>query len=211
MKKGAFKHPGIAGSVIIAVVLGGTLWGVTSRSRAQRSDLPEELRQALEKESDPGKVFEEARRAMDREDLTPEQRRAIWASLRDRMEQEMDRRMDEYFTAATPEARDAVLDRHITEFQARMKEMERHRAERERTAGPQSGPAQASGPSSDGERRGPGPNGQPPSREQRKRWSESRDPDRAARRMAYFTAMRQRAEKRGIQLPWPGRGPGPGR
>jgi len=209
MSKGAIKHPGLLGGAIIAIVLGGTLWGITSRSRAQHSDLPEEFRQALERETDPGRVFDEARRTMDREDLTPEQRRAIWMTVRDRMEQEMDRRIDEFFSASTPEEKNAILDRHIADFQERAKDMERRRAERERAAAAQSAPAQAGGPAAGGERRGPfGRDGQPPSREERKRWSESRDPDRAAKRMAYFTAMRQRAEQRGIQLPWPGRGPG---
>jgi hypothetical protein len=50
--------------------------------------------------------------------------------------------------------------------------------------------------------------GGPPTREQQKMRTESRDPDQSARRMAYFTALRKRAEQRGIQMPMFGRGPG---
>lgn len=50
--------------------------------------------------------------------------------------------------------------------------------------------------------------GGPPTREQQKMRTESRDPDQSARRMAYFTALRKRAEQRGIQMPTFGRGPG---
>jgi hypothetical protein len=42
--------------------------------------------------------------------------------------------------------------------------------------------------------------------EGRKQMSESRDPDRMARRMAYFGAILSRAKERGIEMPFPGGG-----
>ena len=69
----------------------------------------------------------------------------------------------------------------------------------------------------DGRGRGPGtagfrdPRSGLPPREMRKQFSESRDPDAHAQRMAYFNALHQRAKERGIEMPFPRgmRRPGP--
>ena len=85
-----------------------------------------------------------------------------------------------------------------------MKEAEERRKEEQKKDGEKTAAQQ--GP------RFPGMFGQR-SREERKERSETRDPDRAARQMAYFAAIRDRATQRGIKMPFgPGGGPrgGPG-
>ena len=87
-----------------------------------------------------------------------------------------------------------------------MKEWEERRKEEQKKDGEKNAAEQ--GP------RFPGMFGQQ-SREERKERSETRDPDRAGRQMAYFAAMRDRATERGIKMPFgagggPGAGPGRG-
>lgn len=220
---------------VVLLVLGLGTWGVAALSKGHKTTLPRELSpDALKAVSDdPGKVFERVHQAMESGKLTEEQRHELMQNVRSTMEAQMDKRMDEYFTAGEKE-KQAILDRHIDEMQARMKEMEQRRArwnrdgtarsaDRGQPSGPPGGgaggggaanavasgaPAAGNAPSggpSWGDRRGP------PTRQERKMFMESRDPDKMARRMAYFAAIRQRAEQRGIQMPWPGgRGPGPG-
>jgi len=198
------------------LVLGAAVWGWTAWRGGERSTLPKELSvEALQaRASDPGAVFEQARRAMEEGNLTEEQRQELWSNVRTVMDARIEQRLDEYFAAADPAGRKALLDRHIDQMQARMKEWEQRRAEREREGGarPDRGGASDSadrrGGPPPGVGPGPGPggprDGRPsgtPSREQRKLRSESRDPDRTARRMAYFTALRERAKERGIELP----------
>jgi hypothetical protein len=177
--------------------------------RAEDADLPKELRLAsLQKKAaeEPVQVRDTVRGAFQRGDLTDEQRRQVRENVRQVFMDEMNKRMDEYFTADASQ-KNAVLDRHLDEFVKRMNEM-RQRRERERREG---GDQRAAGDRrGGGERgfRGPrGPNGERrrPTQQQRKRWSESRDPDTRARFMAYFTAMRKRAQERGIELPGPPR------
>ncbi len=210
------------------LALGSGVWGFTVLTKNKKAALPRELSaDALKAESDPGKVFEKARQAMDRKDLTEEQRHQIWDNVHDAMEVRMDQRMDEYFAAA-PAQRAAIIDRHLDEMQVHMKEWEQRRAERDRERQARSaGQSQASaggtngaggaaaqaGPAGTGGARGPDGGrgwgrGGGSTREQRKMRTESRDPDKTARRMAYFSAIHKRAEERGIQMPW-GRDRGP--
>lgn len=204
------------------LVPGGGVWGWTAWRGGERSTLPKELsvRSLQAKASDPGAVFEEARKAMEAGNLTEQQRHELWSNVHTAIEARMEQRLDEYFAAGDPSARKALLDRHIDRMQSRMKEWEKRRTEREREGGarPDRGGAPGSGdrregrPEGFGSGSGPGgappggPRGEwrppgPPSREQRKMRSESRDPDQSARRMACFTALRQRAKERGIELP----------
>lgn len=71
------------------------------------------------------------------------------------------------------------------------------------------------GAQASGQRRGPGMGRGAPSRAERKQRMESSNPDREARRMRYFNAIRERAKERGIEMGGPGgrggRGGGPGR
>jgi hypothetical protein len=225
MSTGFLSNHQIAVISAIVLALGAGVWGVVARSNG-KVKLPKDLSvEALQTESaDPGKVMERVHQAMAGGNLTEEQRHALWQNARTVMEAQMDRRMDEYFIAPAAQ-RQVILDRHIDEMQVRMREFQQRRTqwEQDRAArGPQNSPnaapagtanrglvaggAAPPGPPPGGPGAGPGPghggdHSGTPSREERKMHTESRDPDRSARRMAYFTAIRQRAEQRGIQMP----------
>ncbi len=218
----------LVGAIILAAGLGGGVWAVVGLRGDGTPTVPKEVTvQALKAEQDPGKMFRQVHQAMSQPGLTDDQRHQIMENARTVMEARMDQRMDEYFTAPATQ-KTAILDRHIDEMQVHMKEMQQRRAEFERTRpgerpdrrpdqpGASPGAAGGSPPRAGAAPPPGGPGGPggafgreghgPPSREERKAHSESRDPDQAARRLAYFTKLRERAEKRGIQMPM-----GPGR
>ncbi len=213
---------------ILAIAGGG--WAVARMAKNKAPSVPKDLTvEALQKvaAADPGKAFEKVHEVMHNSNLTEEQRHQVMENAHAVMEAQMDKRLDEYFTAPENQ-RVAILDRQIDEMQARMKDWEKRRAEHEKeraarnaSGGPSGGGATAAGggnpggptagsggPGPGGDRRWGGPRGEP-TRQQRKERFESRNPDSMARRMAYFTAMRKRAQERGIQMPgFMGRGPG---
>lgn len=168
---------GITGSGLVVALLAAGAWGTYSYWKAAPAAAAVSL--------DPDRVREQ----MDDPNLTEEQRRELGRQMRAVFEARMDARLDEYFTAGA-DGQQAVLDRHIDEMQAEMKEREERRQQRE----PQPGA---------GEER---PRRQRPdfasmTTQERKLRMESRDPDRQARRMAYFAAVRARMEERGMQPP----------
>ena len=185
----------VVGVGILAVA--AVVWAVAGRSgRADEkigaSTLPQELSaDALKAQSaEPGKMRATMREAMQRDDLTEEQRSELMRNARTVWRSAMQERVNEYFAAA-PEDKGEVLDKHLEEFRRRMQEWEQRRKEEERK----------------GEER-PEFRGMfgAQSRQERKAQSESRDPDDMARGMAYFSALRQRANERGMQLPRGGPG-----
>jgi len=190
------------------VVLGGAVWvfvGGATKDSANPLHLPENLTTAALKKKaaeDPVAVGRTIMSTFDRDDLTAEQRRAVRRSAREVFMSQIDKRVDEYF-AASEDEKLAVLDRQIDEWQARSAKMQEMWAERRRQ---REARRKENGDDSPQDRRGRfgGQN-----REERKARSENRDPDKGARRMAYFQAARSRASERGIQMPG-GRG-GPGR
>lgn len=203
----------IAGALIAA--LGGGAWGVAyfaggaKDAEANTTALPEEYTVEKIKASateDPAVVMERMRNFMDRTDLTDEQREQARKNMREAMEQIMQQRVDEYYAAKTDEEKNAVLDKHIDEFQKFAKAMEeRRRQEEEKEAAEENDPEKKA----EREKR---------REEMRNRWanrsqaerkadSETRDPNKSAQRMAYFGAMMRRSAERGIQMPRFG-GPG---
>ena len=185
-------------TVISAAAVGGSAWAVFRGPSAKSGGvaIPPELSvESLKaKTQEPDKLRETIRDTMRRDDLTDEQRRQIAENMRTVWEGEMQKHDDEYY-AASEEEKTAVLDRQIDEWRERMKEWEKRRAEEQKKDGAEQG------------RRFPGMFGAQ-SREERKERSETRDPDRAGRQMAYFAAMRSRMTERGIQMPFgPGAGP----
>jgi len=195
-------------TMIIAAAIGGSTWAFfrDPSSKTKSVAIPPEMTvdSLKAKAQEPDKLRETIRDTMNRDDLSDEQRRQIAANMRTVWEAEMNKRVDEYY-AASEEEKNAVLDRQIDEFRERMKEWEERRKEEEKKEGEKKADEQRS--------RFAGMFG-PQSREERKERSESRDPDRSARQMAYFAAMRNRAVGRGIKMPFgPGAGPrggGPG-
>jgi hypothetical protein len=113
-----------------------------------------------------------------------EQRRVVFAEREVRIEKEM----DEYFDAPTPEAKEQILDRRIDEMQVERAKHEQERAEREPTTRP--------------DRLGSDRNMSPQDRKTR---SETRNPDLMAKRMEYFRLLRERMKARGIEPPRWGR------
>lgn len=187
---------------LCATVLGGSAWALFRgpSDKAGGVIIPPEMSvdSLKAKAQEPDKLRETIRDTMRRDDLTDEQRRQIAENMRTVWEGEMNKRVDEYF-AASEEEKNVVLDRQLDEWRERMKEWEQRRKEEEKKDGEKDRTDQAP--------RFAGMFGQQ-SREQRKERSETRDPDRAARQMAYFAAMRYRAAERGINMPFgPGAGP----
>lgn len=199
-----------AGGLIVAT---GATWGVWAWSRTRDADsskLPGEYSvEALQTQTrNPEQAMETVNGLIRREDLTDEQRREAFENLRKVREARFEESVDEYFAAA-PEERDAVLDRHIDEFQEFMKDMEKHRDEwekaRERMRENQNDNQNQNQNQSDESRRDRW-RSRFRTKEGRQTFSESHDPDRVARRMSYFSALRKRMTERGIEMPWPGRG-----
>lgn len=188
-------------TTISVVAVGGAGWGLMHRQSAAGTPVPAEFSvESLKAQAkdDPGKMMGQLRETMQREDLTEEQRRQIGENMRKVWEDTMQERVDEYYSATSDEERRAILDRQIDEFEQRRKEWQARQAEAEKKNGSNAGPP-------------PGFAGRPGavSREERKERAESRNPDQTARQMAYFAAMRQRMNERGIKPPSFGRG-GPG-
>lgn len=192
------------------VLLGGAAWGLIAwtGSGETASTLPEELRlETLRKnaESDPGAMRTTMMNSFRRDDLTEEQRREARENMRTVFEERLDNNINEYFTASE-EDKTVVLDRQIDEFQKQMEEwrgqMEEMRKEREaRRAEREKNGEKADDERDEGARRWAGPQ----TREERKARSESNNPDKMAKRFAYFNAAQKRMTERGIETPF-GRG-----
>lgn len=202
----------IAAAAAGVAIVTAAVWGFASWSNGEQEKpiVPKELSAAVLKEqakTDPRKLGETMREMFRRDDLTDEQRSEVRRNMRQAWTGVIDERVDEYFAAAS-EDREALLDSQIDEWQERMngwaerrEQRRREREARDRQNGDDGEQDQA-----DQERRRRWRGTQ--TREQRKARSESRDPDKSARRSAYFSAVRKRAQARGIEMSGPGgRGP----
>jgi hypothetical protein len=209
------------------LVLGASVWGVAALAKGKKTTLPKEFSVAALKavSADPGKVFARVHEAMNRTDLTDQQRHELHENVHQVMEAQMNERLDEYFKAPASD-RQAILDRQLDEMQAHMREMQQrygqsgrpNRGDDRRQNGPgdagpaatgTGGPNVAGGPNGAGGGPGQGWHDRhhgPSTRQERKLHSESHDPDQRAQMMAYRTALRKRAQERGIQMPF-GMGP----
>lgn len=213
MKTLGFGSPKTIGAAAAGVaIVTGAVWGLASWSTGgqEKSIVPNELSATVlaeQAKTDPRKLGETMRETFRRDDLTDEQRAEVRRNMRQAWTGVIDERVDEYFAAA-PEDRDVLLDTQIDEWQERMKgwaerrkEREREREARDRQNGELGEQEKA-----DQERRRRWRGSQ--TRAQRKSRSESRDPDKSARRSAYFSAVQKRAKARGIEMSGPGgRGP----
>ncbi len=190
-------------TIVGLLVLGGGSWAMWSGSGSAKSPtgLSAELSYAsLQKQAadNLGKVFDTIRENVRREDLTDEQRRELRGNMRRVMRTALTQRVDEYWNADDAQ-RDAVLDRHIDDLQARMAEFQKRRDERQRERSADGSVGQESRP------RRP-----QPTQEQRRQRSESRDPDETARAALYFNNLQARMGERGISMPGGGGRGGPG-
>lgn len=201
-------------AVLGALVLGGGAWGLVHwKNSGPPTTLPKDLSyESMRKkqQENPSQAMDSMRDAMRNDELTDEQRQELRQNMRRLFTETLNARVDEYF-AATPEKLNDILDKHIDEFQARMKEFEARRKEWEAERAKE---AKERG-NEPGRPEGGPRNWGPQTQEERKTQSESRNPDEMARQMAYFAAVQKRAAERGITMPqWgrggPGRGPGGG-
>ena len=178
-------------SVFAVAAVGATLFSLQGEAKSG-SDLPEEFSvESLKARAGDERQGRAAfRDLLRRDDLTDEQRREALRNMRELRRGTMADRVNEYFDAAEDD-KNVVLDDHIDEFQRRMAERrndEEWPSEEEREAMRNLFRSR--------------------NQSERKADSESRNPDESARSMAYFSALRNRMNERGIQMR--GRGGGGG-
>jgi hypothetical protein len=138
-------------------------------------------------------------------ELDESQRRQLRQNVRPLMEQEFERRIDEYF-ALPAEQQTGYLDEQIDQMLAMRKQFEARRAERAATRPARTQPSgEASADGDDQHRRRSGGRHRGPSAQRLKRRIEHTSPQRRAKFMAYMKAMHERMEQRGIEMRRPGR------
>jgi hypothetical protein len=205
------KLPAFATSKLIVVLFvgllaaGASIWGLTASKQVEAQpavQVPKEFTVDALRSASVEQGFDTFRKAIEREDLTEEQRRQIMENGREVMEQRMDERMNEYFSCPK-EDRKRILDKHLDEFEKLRQEREAREQERDKMSEEER--------EKERERWRKIREGRPePTQAERKARVESRSSDKSAQRMAYRQAMRDRMKERGIDLPrWGGPG-GPG-
>lgn len=216
MSTATFRSPKFLALASVCLLgAGAGVWGLTKMKNAEANpgvQIPEEFTVAALKSAPPEQAFDDFRKAMDREDLTEEQREKIRDNGREVMEQRMDADIDEYFVCKDKEARKKLLDKQIDEMQKRFEKMRQERDARDEKMSEE-----------DKEKERQKWKDRMRGREsmtqaERKTRSESRSADKSARYMTYRQAMRDRMQERGISPPGPfgggpggrGRGRGPG-
>ncbi len=153
------------------------------------------------------------------EQLTDDQRHQMWEAAQEDMQRRMEQKLDAYF-ALPPEQRVAALDKEIDESEARRKQFEKWRKERE--AKEQASGDKKSGSSSsgngeanrDGNRRGPGgsgsgrgPRDEKSRQDSRKRSLDRTSPEMRGKMAQHAKELDQRRVERGLPpSPWPRRG-----
>ena len=200
-------------SGVVVVLLAACSWGLVSHF----SNLDEtQVALSIPKDAPMEERFaamEKFREQMRREDLTDEEREKLGDSMRRMWESEMQDRVNEYFEA-DPEERERILNRHIDDMEQWRKMMDERRKEEEQKARDEGKSDEEVEKEREQQRERWRDRMRSASREERKERSETRNPNEMAHRMAYFSAMRKQAEKRGGQLPGSGggggRGPGGG-
>ncbi len=207
----------------------GSISRIDNEQFAENADLQAKAREALHNQP----RHEMFQRFHD-QNLSDEDRERLRENMRTLMTEEMDARVEEY-EKAPEDQKKAILDQHIDEMVARREQWQRERAQRGDRGGPngeerRTGPDGAGGPGGPGDRgvRGDQPGGgegnraaaggngnnqrgfnrRRPSIEQRKTRMEGSSPDRSARMRQYFNKLHQRAQERGVNLGWGGRGGG---
>lgn len=196
----------IAGVLVVA--LGAGAWGLTvAFSEPPRDDTRQLLAQSPE---DAAKLFDEMRRKMDDPSLTDEQRNKFREEFDRLRDARQDEAVAEYY-AAKDEDREAVLNKHIDEFEKWRKMREDREREEEEKAKADGKTEEEREKEREQERDRWRKMRENRSKEQRKADSESRNPNQRAQRMAYRRAMREQMKARGIEPPRWGGGGGRGR
>jgi arsenate reductase-like glutaredoxin family protein len=138
-------------------------------------------------------VFERLRS----DDLTDEQRQTLRENMGKLMQEDMERKVDEY-ASAPEDQKEVIMDRHIDEMIAFRDKMRAYREKHK------------DDPEMEKEREGRRGRWGSQTTQQRKERMESRNPDKMAQMMRYWPKMMSRAKERGVDMGW-GRGGGSGR
>lgn len=185
-------------------VLGGGAWGLTKAFSKPRPTEAQEF--AARAKEDPVKVFDEMREKMRDEKTTEEEREKLRKSMREAFESRMNEAVAEYYNAK-PEDREAVLNKHIDEFEKFRKMREERQEEEKAKAEGKTDEEREKEREKERERWRKSMNDR--TKEERKSDSETSNPNDRARRMAYRAAMFKQMQARGIQPPrWGGPGGG---
>ncbi len=131
--------------------------------------------------------FAEIMEVMRSKDLTEDERRKLREIGRELMMASVNKNVDEYFDAPL-EQREAILDRHMDEWQEFREQMEAYREEHK------------DDPDDQAERERERQRWQKRDRQDAKERMEGGDPDRMKRMFAYWGKMRARAQARGIDM-----------
>lgn len=205
----------IIATLVIVLSAAGGVWAWSAHgSKADDGGVPSDLTKeklvAASKEN-PGQMFDKMRDAMDRKDLTEEQKRQIGENMRAVRDALIQEHVDEYF-AAKEKDRASILDKHIEEFEKFRKEQEERDARREAedAAKDKDKPEEEKEKDRDKMREEMRKRYADRTQAQRKTDSETRNPNQMAQRMAYMSAMHKQMEARGIKPPQWGRGGGRG-
>lgn len=137
-------------------------------------------------------------------ELDESQRRQLRQNVRPLMEQEFERRIDEYF-ALPAEQQAGYLDEQIDQMLAIREQFRARRAQRAATRPARTQPTGEASSDGDSNRRRSGGRHRGPSAQRLKRRIEHTSPQRRAKFLAYMKAMRERMEQRGIEMRRPGR------
>jgi len=210
MNRPAFISPKIIAVAVIGFLgLGAGIWRFTESKHEDakpKVDIPKEFTIAALKNTPPEQGFDTFRKAMEREDLTEEQKRQIRENADEVREKFIDDRINDYF-ASPKEDRNKILDKQIDEMEKFRKRMEEERDKREAERDQMTEEQRQK----ERERWQKMREGRPePTQAERKTFTESRSAGKTAQRMAYRQAMSDRMKERGIEPPrWGGPG-GPG-
>ncbi len=126
------------------------------------------------------------------DDLTDDQRQKLRENMGRLMQEDMERKVDEY-TSAPESEKEAIMDKHIDEFMEFRDKMREYREKHK------------DDPEMEKEREERRKNRQRPTTQQRKERMESRNPETMAKMMRYWPKMMARAKERGVEMGW-GRG-----
>lgn len=194
-------------SVVLLLLIGGTVWALRSRSDAQLEKV-REMGKALFTANGPPppEKREEFRNAIGQ--LSDSQRESLFEERRQEFERREDQRMATFF-AMSPQQQTAYLDKEIQDEEKRAKDRAARRAQAGQQSQNRTGAMQGPGPGPG--QMGPRGGGRTMTSEQRlqrqKRRLDNTTPERRAQRSAYRDAVQKRRIALGLP-PNPPRGPG---
>lgn len=213
---GSSKRGLIIGAICVVLLSGGGLLafnaglfdnssseltsGDATRVMDALSSIDNEKLASADKEAARAKAFDTLKEAsletvferLRSDELDDAQKEALRENLGTMMREDMERKVDEY-SSAPEEEKEKIMDRHIDEMLAFRDKMRAYREKHQ------------DDPEFEKEREERRKNRKAPTKEQRKKRMEGRNPDTMAKMMRYWPKMMARAKERGVEIGW-GRG-----